>query len=198
MPCEPEKRVRLFAVVLAAGAARRFGSTKQLAAIDGESLVRRAVRLAEAVCGPRTVLVTGADWRRVFEACGQLRGFLVRNDRYADGMSSSIAAGVRTVEGAADAMLLMLADQPLITESHLENLIGCWSAAPDTIVASGYAGVAGPPAIFPAAFFRELASLEGDAGARAIIAANEERVQRVDFEDAAVDVDRPADLTRLR
>lgn len=197
MPGKENNGGALFAVVLAAGAATRFGSTKQLAIFEGEPLVKRATRLAESSCGRRTVLVCGADWQRVFEACGPLAGFMVRNDQHAGGLSTSIAAGVRAVAEGAQAVLLLLADQPLITSARLERLIDRWKDSPEAIVASRYAGIAGPPVIFPSRFFSDLASLQGDAGARRIIDANESAVKLVAMEDAAVDVDRPNDLERL-
>lgn len=197
MPSDALHSPGLFAIVLAAGAAERFGSTKQLAQYRGETLVRHAVGLAQQVCGPRSVLVCGADWQRVFSSCGHLAGFMVRNERYRDGMSSSIAAGVRAVAGAAEAVMLLLTDQPLITGEHLRDLQRHWCRNPDTIVATGYSDITGPPVIFPAAFFSELTTLEGDAGARKLLQANRERVRRIAFEPAAVDIDRPADLDLL-
>ena len=130
----PEHSV--FALVLAAGESSRFGSTKQLAEYDGATLVGRTVRLAEDVCGERTVLVVGNDWKRVLAACGPLRGFFVRTDTYQSGMASSIACGVNSIAHGADAVLLLMADQPLVTAEHLRALINEWLEAPNEIVIS--------------------------------------------------------------
>lgn len=187
---------RLFALVLAAGSGSRFRSSKQLALYDGTALVTRAVRLAEAVCGPRTVLVAGHDWRRVVEACRPLRGFFVYNTQYGRGMSSSIACGVRSVTGAADALLLLLADQPLVTASHLEQLVATWAHAPDDVTATSFAETSGPPVIFPGRSFAELGQLRGDRGARELLTADH-RVHTVRLEDAATDIDVPEDIDHL-
>jgi molybdenum cofactor cytidylyltransferase len=187
----------VFAVVLAAGGGSRFGGRKLLATWRGRPLVRHALEAAAAVCGARTLLVVGSDWREVCAACAPLPGFFLRNDEWQSGMGGSIALGVRAVREAAGAVLLLLADQPLVTAAHLETLVARWRAEPDTIVASGFAGVAGPPALFPAACFGELAALEGDRGARALLATPGRRVLRVPFEPAAVDIDRPEDLAGL-
>lgn len=188
---------RLFAIVLAAGAGSRFGGTKQLATYDGMPLVARAVRLAEAVCGPRTVLVAGHDWRSVVDACQPLQGFFTINDAYRAGMGGSIACGVRAVREAADAVILMLADQPLVTVSHLQRLIAGWSDSADSIAATSFAGTEGPPVIFPRSYFPDLVALEGDQGARAVLKRAGGRVRRLEFAPAAVDVDAPGDLERL-
>lgn len=188
---------RIFAVVLAAGESSRFGGSKQLQEYRNAPLVRRAMRLAEAASGEHSILVTGHDWRAVFDACKPLRGFLVHNSGYRSGMAGSIASGVRSVSRAADAILLLLADQPLITTQHLETLIGEWNGSAENIVATSFAGTTGPPILFPARYFGQLASLQGDRGARSILADAGERMREVAFEPAATDIDRPEDLDGL-
>ncbi len=189
---------RLFAVVLAAGNASRFGSTKQLAEYRGRPLVQLAVRRAERVCGADSILVVGADWRRVHEACAPLKGFLVMNDAHEAGMSSSIAAGVRAVATTADAILLLLADQPLVTSDDLTRLIDAWGGSATSIVCSSHAGVIGPPVIFPSRYFGELTAQSGDKGAREVLERHADEVVRVPCAAAAVDVDSPRDLDALR
>ena len=186
-----------FAIILAAGESKRFGSTKQLADFGNESLVRRAVRLAEVVCGDNTVLVVGNDWQRVLAACGPQRGIIVRNDEYASGMASSIASGVASVAKIADAVLLLLADQPLVTEKHLCSLIDEWHKTPDGIVASEYSDVQGPPVIFPTSCFGRLMKLEGDQGARALLKEPDCPVTGIEFGEGAIDIDTPEDLAGL-
>ena len=191
----PEHSV--FALILAAGESTRFGSTKQLAEFAGETLVGRAVHLAEELCGERTVLVVGSDWKRVLAACDPLRGFFVHNDNYKSGMASSIACGVNSVAHGADAVLLLMADQPLVTAEHLSSLISEWRGAPNEIVISEYSGVKGPPVVFPAHCFDGLMKLEGDQGARSVLSDTKVSVRGLAFEAAAVDIDTPEDLAKL-
>jgi molybdenum cofactor cytidylyltransferase len=188
---------RLYAVVLAAGAGTRFGSLKQLKEYDGTALVTRAVRLAESQCGPASVLVAGHAWRSIVDTCRPLQGFFVNNTQYRGGMSTSIASGVRAVADAADAILLLLADQPLVTAAHLAQLVAAWDASPDRIAATAFAGTAGPPIIFPRRYFDELTHLQGDSGAHSILAHAADHVRGVNFEDASVDVDTPEDIEKL-
>ncbi|MGI9260848.1 MAG: nucleotidyltransferase family protein [Woeseiaceae bacterium] len=187
----------LFAIVLAAGRSLRFGSTKQLAPYSGRPLVARAMSEAESVCGRHSVLVAGNEWRNVSAACEQLQGFLVVNTAFRDGLSTSIRAGIASVAGAADAVLLMLGDQPLITGAHLQALVDRWRESPESIVASAYAETLGPPVIFPRYCYPELAALSGDRGAKSVINANIDKVVRVDCAAAAVDIDRPEDLESI-
>jgi molybdenum cofactor cytidylyltransferase len=72
-----------------------------------------------------------------------------------------------------------------------------WLASPESIVATEFADVAGPPVIFPAEYFDALLSLRGDRGARSIIKDNAEKVIKIPFADAAIDIDTPEDLQRI-
>jgi molybdenum cofactor cytidylyltransferase len=187
----------VYSLVLAAGSANRFGALKQLARLNGQSLLQRALRLAGQVSGPNTVLVVGAQWLRVVDAGGRLNPFIVRNENFASGIGSSIAVGIRAIRPLADAALILLADQPLITAEHLFLLQKEWRASPASIVATGFAEIVGPPAIFPANYFDQLLLLRGDAGARSIIVEHDDALISVPFADAAVDIDTPEDLQRL-
>ena len=187
----------IFAVVLAAGSSTRFGRTKQLEQFAGMSLAAGALRKAESVCGARSVLVTGKDRQEVAAACAPLAGYFVVNSDYEEGLASSIACGVRSVAESADAILLMLADLPLVTVEHLTNLKNAWVDSPQSIVASAFDGTLGPPIVFPRTDFNALMQLSGDRGARPIIDANKDRVQWIACEEAAFDIDRPEDLAGI-
>lgn len=187
----------LYALVLAAGASSRFGSTKQVARLDGQPLVARATRNAETVCEENVVLVTGNDWRAVTAAAAPIAGYFVVNPRFEEGMSTSIACGIRALPDNAAGVLIVLADQPLVTGRHLLDLASAWERRPDSIVASAWQDVCGPPVIFPRSAFQDLAALSGDAGARRVIESGNHPVERIDFAEGAVDIDRPEDLERL-
>lgn len=186
--------MQLFAIVLAAGTSSRFGAVKQLQPWHGAPLVRGATALAEHACGERSMLVVGHQWRKVVAACRPLTGFIAVNDAYREGIGTSIRSGVQRVAHVADGVLVLLADQPLITRRHLDRLCARWRESPDSIVASRYSGTVGPPIVFPKRDFAALCALTGDAGARGVVARAANRVIAVEFENAAVDIDRPEDL----
>ena len=188
---------RVFAVVLAAGSSQRFGAIKQLQKVDGAPMVRNCAALARTVCADNTLLVAGFEQQSVVAAAAGECQFIAINDNYADGIGSSIACAARTLVHSADALLILLADQPLITEDHVNALLGAWSGDDDEIVATAYAGIQGPPVLLPRSTFPLLAELSGDSGARKILQDPDFRLTSVNFDQAAVDIDRPEDLKQL-
>lgn len=193
----PSREPRLFAIVLAAGRSERFGAVKQLAQYRGQPLAARALRIAESVCSNRTVLVTGHHGAAVHAACAPIAGFRVHNSDYRQGLASSIAHGVAAVRHAADGVLLLLADQPLIDQQHLARLAECWSCAPERVVATAYADKSGVPVIFPRRLFDDLCKLTGDTGAQPLLQRCGSDVLTIHCEAAATDIDRPEDLAVL-
>ncbi|MGI9201988.1 MAG: nucleotidyltransferase family protein [Woeseiaceae bacterium] len=193
----PVNTNHVYAIVLAAGSASRFGGGKQTAAWNGGTLVGRACQLAADCCGARTILVTGHDWQAVRCACKPLPGAFVVNENHAAGMGSSLALAVRCIRHTASAVLVMLADQPLVTTEHLSALVTAWSGDRNEIVASAYAETLGAPALFAAGCFADLCVLSGDQGARQVLQDPAYNVRGIRFEDAAADVDTTADLRRI-
>ena len=188
----------VFSAVLAAGRSRRFGRSKLLEPIDGRPLVRHAAGIARTVCGDRSILVTGHESAAVTAAAGDAPQFVIVNDRHEEGLSGSIRLAVRAVAHAADALLIVFADQPLVTARHVEALIAAWSGAENEIVATAFSGTVGPPVLFPRGAFEALGALSGDTGAKPLLQDPRFDVRTVPFEDAAIDIDTPADLEKLR
>ena len=179
---------------MAAGYASRFGATKQLAVFDGVPLVQHAIAAARQVFGGKLLTVLGHDSAAVAGALGPDAGFAVVNDDYARGLGGSIARAANALAGDADAIVVLLADQPMITARHLAALKDAWSGAADEIVATAFADTCGPPVLFPRDCFDELAALQGDSGGRHLLENDRFAVKRIIFEGAAVDIDNPADL----
>jgi CTP:molybdopterin cytidylyltransferase MocA len=188
---------KIYAIVLAAGEASRFGSAKQLAAVDGKPMAVRAVESAAAACDDHAILVVGHEASAVSAACEGAPGFIVVNNDYGNGMGTSIAAAMKCLPAGADAVLITLADQPLVTAAHLQALVDAWSGEDHEIIASGFAGTQGPPALFARASFESLAGLSGDEGARKLFQDSRFSVTTVICEPAALDVDTTEDLRQI-
>ncbi|HUL18062.1 MAG TPA: NTP transferase domain-containing protein, partial [Steroidobacteraceae bacterium] len=91
-------------------------------------------------------------------------------------------------------VMLLLADQPLVSADDLRRLAGTWRKQPQYIAAALYSGTTGVPAIFPRSLFQGLLQLRGDSGARALLRRDTDRVVRVPMPAAAIDIDTPEDL----
>ena len=187
----------VYALVLAAGSASRFGATKQLVDINGLPMVRRATEAAAAACGNRVVLVVGHDWKAVSNAGMLDAGFLVYNDQHADGLGSSIATGIRSLRHVATAVLIVLADQPLVTARHLHALVDAWSGGGDEIVATAFDEAMGPPILFARDCFDELQGLTGDNGGKHLLSDPRFRRRTIALDAAAIDIDTAEDLRQI-
>jgi len=141
--------------------------------------------------------VVGHDRKRVLEACAPIAGFFVINERFESGMSTSIVRAVGALPATAEAMLLVLADQPLVTADDLAVLVSEWQQHPGRIVCSRFDETLSPPVVFPSDRFAALESLRGDRGARGLLERHRQDVVAVDLPAAALDVDTPQDLERL-
>jgi molybdenum cofactor cytidylyltransferase len=188
----------VFAAVLAAGRSQRFGRSKLLETVDGKPLVRRAADIARSVCGDRSILIAGHESTAVTGAAGDAPQFVIVNDRHEEGIGTSIALAARAVAHTADALLLLFADQPLVTAKHVDALVAAWSGAQHDIVATAFSEILGPPVLFPRGTFDALGRLSGDRGAKSVLQDLQFDVTTVPFADAAIDIDTPADLQRLR
>jgi molybdenum cofactor cytidylyltransferase len=191
------RRAALHALVLAAGASRRFGSPKQLVRVGGQSLLQRAVAHASEQLGAGVTVILGAHAAEIAETLPTGSAGTLINRNWQEGIGSSIRAGVQRLPGACDGVLLLLADQPLVGGEVLRRLITAWRRQPRQIIASHYGSVTGVPAIFPRWCFGDLAALRGDQGAKIVIRRYADHVVRLAHPEAAVDIDYPEDLLDL-
>ncbi|RYD27974.1 MAG: nucleotidyltransferase family protein [Verrucomicrobiaceae bacterium] len=181
-------------ILLAAGESKRFGSPKQLAHFRGKPLLRHAVDTAlEAGLGPVNVVLGAVDQpcRDVLEG---MNVSIIHHAGWEKGMGGSISVGIRPWMGRRNPLkgvIVLLADQPEVTAAHLRALAA--ASAGHSIVAAAYSGQVGVPAWFAPDKFMRLLLLEGEKGAKTLI-AREPRVRRIEIPAAAFDIDTPEDL----
>ena len=192
---------RCAAVVLAAGASTRLGQPKQLLLVDGESMLRRTARMAvESGCSPVYVIV-GFNAQQMQAELQGLAVEVVVNDTWREGMGSSLRVGMevlRKAEPPADAVLVLVCDQPRLTADHLRQLLTLHKATGSVgITASVYGQRAGVPAIFWSRLFPALLASQGDRGARDLIRASATEVQGIPWPEGELDIDRPEDLSTI-
>lgn len=199
---EPGRRHRRVAgLVLAAGAATRFGSPKALATVAGRPMLQHVVDAAAAAPLDPIIVVLGhaaaaieaaIDWRHVVR--------LVNPDPDR-GLASSLRLGLEAASAArppVDAVVILLGDQPRVRPDVITRLfeLGVTDERPIAVVR--YEGGGGPnPVLLARAAFGRVAELEGDRGLGPLIAARPDLVAIVDMPGTNPDVDSPADLARL-
>jgi molybdenum cofactor cytidylyltransferase len=191
---------RIAALILAAGASSRMGRPKQLLDWEGRPLVRAAAEVALAAQLDPLLVVVGGAQAQVAEALAGLPLRLIANPDYAAGQSTSLRAGIAALGQDVDAVVVLLGDQPFVTAAIVEQLVAEWRSSEALIVAPTYAGQRGNPVLFARAVFPELLAVQGDQGARAVLATDRLRVHLVPFNDARplADIDTPEDYERLR
>lgn len=183
------------AVVLAAGQSRRMnGPNKLLMEVDGVPLIRRT---AEAILDANidsVIVVTGHQDAAVREALDGLAVTFVHNPHYAEGLSTSLQAGLGALDTNAAAALICLGDMPGVASDHINRLVAAFD--PEHGRAIGvptHNGKQGNPVLWARRFFEDMRGVSGDVGARHLIGANESLVYEVEFGDTAVltDLDTP-------
>lgn len=199
---EAEDNRNIVAIILAAGRSTRMGGpNKLLAELDGKKLVRIATEQALASKASDVVVVTGHQAELVEQALAGLKVRFVRNPDFAGGLASSVKAGIAAVPPNADGAVVCLGDMPLIDAHLIDRLIE--SFAPDRgnlIVVPVADGRRGNPVLWSRRFFTELMTLEGDIGARHLIAKHGEAVAEVPVQgdSAFLDIDTPQALEAAR
>jgi molybdenum cofactor cytidylyltransferase len=187
--------------VLTAGGSRRLGRAKQLVTHKGQTLLARTIA-ATCESGIDTIVVVlGAAADEIRHALPPLPAqvHFVVNERWPEGMGTSIACGVQRLESLdaslAGAMVLVC-DQPALEATVLKSFLHAAIADRASIHVADYGAGRGPPVYFPRDFFNELLALRGDSGARDVHRRHAEIVRPVPFPGGAIDIDTPADLDR--
>jgi molybdenum cofactor cytidylyltransferase len=198
----PAERVGAVAgVVLAAGSSTRMGENKLLLQLEGEPVVRRAVRRAiEAGLDP-VIAVLGHDAdrvRRELDGLGpQCR--IVVNPDHARGVNASLKAGIAAVPATAAAAVVMLADMPFVTADMIATLVATYRGITGPLVVSDYDGVNAPPMLYDAALFPELRTMEGEGCGKAVVKRHRSEATTVAWPAIALtDLDVPDDYERVR
>jgi molybdenum cofactor cytidylyltransferase len=188
------------AVVLAAGASTRLGRNKLLLDLGGESVVRRAVRTAiEARLDP-VIVVLGHEAERVREELVGLRCEVIVNPDHARGAGTSLRAGVaRVAATGAEALVLMLADMPLVTAEMLATLVLRRRETRAPLVVSHYGDTQAPPNLFSRSLFDELLASDDKKCAKPVIRRHSDEAVAAQWPPEALkDLDVAADYEALR
>jgi molybdenum cofactor cytidylyltransferase len=193
---------RIAALVLAAGRSTRMGAVnKMLAEIGGKPLVRIAAEQAVASHAQPVIVVTGHEREKVEAALEGLPVRFVHNPHYAEGLGTSLKAGIGAVPEDADAAIVCLGDMPQVDAALINRLIAAFDPERGAlVVVPSIQGRRGNPVVWSRRFFHDLTSIQGDIGARHLIGSYAEAVIEVPVtgEAALVDIDTPESLSAVK
>jgi len=184
-------------LIPAAGASRRLGQPKQLVLYQGQSLIRRAVNIAESLRPTEVVVVTGAHAEMIEQEVNGTSAQCIRNPDWLSGMGSSIASGTKAMGQQTNGLMVLLCDQWRVQQTDLRSLLETWRTDTNRIVCSETRARRCPPVIFPHWCFAALRKLSGDQGAHDILDAHSDWLTVVQVDNAASDLDTPAQLGEI-
>ena len=201
-PCAAAPSVpHIGAILLGAGQSRRMGAiNKLLAEIDGAPMIARALDATLASSVAPVVVVTGHEADRVRAALADRDVTFAHNPDYAEGLSTSLAAGLASLPNDCDGVVICLGDMPRIKSGHIDRLVAAFDPVEGrAICVPTWRGKRGNPVLFARRFLTEMVDVRGDVGARHLIGEYEDLVAEVAMEDDGVmiDVDSPQALTAV-
>ena len=189
-------------VVLAGGSSSRLGRPKQLLPLGGRPLLAHTLDNVARSALDAVVVVLGHEAEAIqaqldFAAA---RARVVVNERYREGQSTSLHAGLAAVPPETSAALFLLGDQPLIGPAIINALLDAYARSGRRIVVPAYDGQRGNPVLFDRALWPELLQITGDQGARGVLRAHAWEIIEVPVSGAhfTEDIDTEADYERLR
>ncbi|MCL6447381.1 MAG: molybdenum cofactor cytidylyltransferase [Armatimonadetes bacterium] len=188
------------AIILAAGQGKRMGAQKLLLPLAGRTMIERVVDAALASRVGEVITVLGYRAEETAQVLAGKPVRLVVNPDYARGQSTSLIAGVRAARPEAAALMFILADQPFLTPDLINRLIEVYQTSACLITRPVFKDRPGHPVLLDASLIPELVTLEGDTGAREIVARYRDRVKLVPVTDEVVllDIDTQADYLKIR
>ena len=192
---------RIAALVLAAGQSRRMGANKLLIDLDDRPMIARVV---DAVLGSRAapvLVVTGYEDTALRAALGAREIGFVSNPNFAQGMSSSLRAGIAALPDGIDGVVVCLGDMPAVDAEIIDALVAAFDPARGAeIIAPCHGGQRGNPVLWGRRFFAALMQVSGDQGGKPLLAAHPQacRLITVDRPGVLLDIDTPEALARYR
>lgn len=191
---------KIAALVLAAGRSTRMGGpNKLLEELGGKILLRHAVEAALASQTRPVLVVTGHEHERVEAALAGLPVLLTHNPDYAAGLSTSLKRGLAALPDDVDGAVVLLGDMPKVAPALIDRLIAAFNPLEGrALIIPTVAGKRGNPLLFARRFFAEVQTIQGDQGARFLLANYPELVAEIEADDTVlIDVDTPEALARL-
>jgi len=193
--------MNIAALILAAGRSTRMGSHKLLEVLGDRPLIRYCVDAALTSNAYPVLVVTGHNQGAMVATLSSADVSFVSNPDYAEGLSSSLKAGVRALPSSIDAAIILLGDMPLITHDLINQMIEFFNASPHALaLVPTYQGEWGNPVLLSRKLFPEIEKLSGDTGARKLLQSHHADVIEMPImnDHVLIDLDTPEALAKAR
>jgi molybdenum cofactor cytidylyltransferase len=186
-------------ILLAAGSSSRLGRPKQLLNYQGKTLIQNSIGVAQQSAADDLVVVLGSNSELIQTGIESKEVPVLVHAHWEEGMSSSMQCGLRYLieTRQVEQVILMLCDQPYVSQGLLDQLMDGKKASGKGILACSYSGTVGVPALFDQHYFQELLALKGTEGAKKVILNHQEDTFLVDFPLGAIDLDTEEDVQKF-
>jgi molybdenum cofactor cytidylyltransferase len=191
---------QLAILILAAGSSERLGQPKQLLPYTDKNMLHHVASEALKIT-KNVVVVLGSNAEIIQEEIKDLRVQFLYNKDWKEGMSSSIRNGLSFLlkeELLIDVLIIMVSDQPFVSQSLLNEMIIKYKESKKPIIACAYKDTVGVPVLFDSTFFNDLLALQGQSGAKKIIAQNRSSTETIPFPMGYVDIDTKEDYEAFK
>ena len=187
-------------IILAAGNSSRLGRPKQLLPYRGKTMLSHVIAESLAASLQPVVVVTGAHHVEIHDSLSGQAVNIVFNSSWETGMASGIAAGLQEIlslQPRLRGVIVAVCDQPYISSELFRSLVQKQLDSGKGLIACVYSEIAGTPVLFDCRYFKELATLAGDAGAKQLLKQYPDDVTTIPFPDGSIDIDTEEDFQRL-
>lgn len=177
------------AIILAAGKSLRMGFPKLLLPIEGKSLLQHVIDSALKSKVDDVVVVLGAEAAKLKREIKPGKARIIVNTSYEEGQSTSLRAGLQSINPKSRAVIILLGDQPFINKATINALVDKYQESGSPVVAPVYNGKRGNPVLFDRSLIPELLSASGDQGGRKIVEKYIDRIATIEIDSAIVGID---------
>ncbi|MCK9638529.1 MAG: NTP transferase domain-containing protein [Prolixibacteraceae bacterium] len=186
------------AIVLAAGKSTRMGQQKLLMPFKGKSMIANVVSNISRTVSSRTIVVTGSDRNKIEEELEVYPLLFVNNERYEEGMLTSVQAGVAAAGQKTDGYLILLGDQPMVSEIVINRLISVFQKGEKGLLIPVFRGKRGHPVVISSKYKNEIKILNPEIGLRELFLRHSDDILEIEVESEVVlkDIDTPDDYER--
>lgn len=186
-------------IIVAAGASTRMKEAKQLLPLGKTTMLGQVIKHAGASNADEVITVLGSNFNTIKAEVEEEKTKIIQNKNWEEGLGSSISTGMKWVveQNNYSAVIILLADQPLIDTGYINLLIKTYKLNPEKIVATKYPKSLGVPVIFPATYFQELQALKDDEGAKELLKSNLKEIIPLNAANKTFDVDDKDDYEEI-